>query len=188
MSNGTKLVETLVTPAGIGSYVAVLEPKPDPTGKLKYSLALLIPKSRTKELDPLRKAIQAVAVAKWGPKATAILQTSKYPALRDGDLKVDEEGKVDPIYKGHFYMSIRSDRKPQVIDGAKQPVFTDEDVYSGCLLRCSIAVFPYEQSGNKGIGLGLNNVQVLEKRTRLDGRRAAEDEFTEWTSDVDPTS
>jgi hypothetical protein len=192
MSNGTPLVKTLITPAGIGSYVSVLEPKADPQGKLKYSLALLIPKSRTKELDPLRAAIQEVAKAKWGPKAAGILQTTKYPALRDGDLKMveTEEGpKVDPVYKGHFYMSLRTDRKPQVIDAAKQPVFTDEDVYSGCLMRCQVAVFPYEQSGNRGIGLGLNNVQVLKKMARLDGRLPAEQVFTEWVDpDVDPTS
>lgn len=184
-----QLKKDLITPAGIGSYVSVLEPKADPKGKLKYSLALLIPKSRAKELAPLQAAIKEVAAAKWGAKAEAILKAAKYPAIRDGDAKVDGDGAVDPIYKGHYYLSIRSDRKPQVIDGKKQPVFTDEDVYSGCLVRCSIAVFPYEQSGNKGIGLGLNNVQVLEKRSRLDGRKAAEDEFTEWQSEeVDPTS
>jgi hypothetical protein len=188
MANGTQLVKTLITPAGIGSYVSVLEAKLDPMGKLKYGLALLIPKSRAAELKPLQAAITEVAAAKWGAKAPAVLAATKYPAIRDGDAKVDDEGKVDPIYKGHYYLSIRSDRKPQVIDGNKQPVFTDEDVYSGCLMRCSVAVFPYEQSGNRGIGLGLNNVQVLEKRARLDGRKAAEDEFDEWKPEVDPIS
>lgn len=185
MANST--VINLITPPGIGSYVSVLEPKPDPQGKLKYSLALLIPKSRSAELDAIRKAIDTVAAAKWGPKAKAILATTKYPAIRDGDAKLTQEGEPDPIYKGHFYLSIRSDRKPQVLDAKKNEVFTDEDVYSGCLLRCSIALFPYEQSGNKGIGLGLNNVQVLEKRPRLDGRKAATDEFSEWqTEEADP--
>ena len=187
MSDGKQLVKTLITPPGIGSYMAVLEPKADPQGKMKYSLALLIPKSLASSLGPLRAAITEVAQAKWGAKAEQILKTAKYPTIRDGDAKVDDDGKVDSTYKGHFYLSIRSDRKPQVIDGKKQPVFTDEDVHSGCLIRCSVAVFPYEQSGNRGVGLGLNNVQVLEKRTRLDGRKAAEDEFTEWqSSDVDP--
>ena len=69
MNDSKKLVQTLITPAGIGSYMAVLEPKADPMGKLKYSLALLIPKSRVAELVPLQKAITEVAAAKWGAKA-----------------------------------------------------------------------------------------------------------------------
>lgn len=181
-----QLKKNIVTPPGIGSYVAVLEPKPDPQGKLKYSLALLIPKSRAAELKDIQKAINEVAQAKWGTKAEAIMKAAKYPTIRDGDAKVNEEGKVDPIYKGHYYLSLRTDKKPQVWDAKKQPVFTDEDVYSGCLVRCGATLFAYEQSGNRGVALGLNSLQVLEKRDRLDGRSTDGSEFSEWTSEADP--
>jgi hypothetical protein len=43
------------------------------------------------------------------------------------------------------------------------------------------SVFAYEAKGNKGVSVGLNNVQVLKRSARMDGRKAAVDEFTEWT-------
>lgn len=175
--------KSLILPAGIASYANLLEPRADQTGKMKFSVSVLIAKARSKELDQLRAVALEVATAKWGVKGKAYLENQKYPLIKDGDLKKDDEGKVDPVYKGMLVISTRTDRKPGVIDAAKQPVFTDEDIYSGCLIRVSGNVFAYEVSGNKGVSFGLNNVQVLRKGTRLDGRKAAEDEFTEW---VDP--
>jgi hypothetical protein len=172
--------KTLILPPGIGSYVTVLEPKPNQQGKMQYSITVLVPKARAAELKPLEAAALAVAQEKWGGKAEAILKAAKYPVIKDGDKKVDDEGKVDPIYAGKYYFSAKSDKKPGVIDANKQPVFTEDDVFSGCFLRISGNVYAYEYQGNKGVSIGLNNVQVLKKGDRLDGRKAAEDEFSEW--------
>ncbi len=174
------MAKSMILPPGTGSYVTVLEPRADQSGKMKFSISLLIAKSRSAELEPLRKAALEVAVAKWGPKGAAILANAKYPLIKDGDKKVDDEGHVDPIYKGMLVISSRSDRKPGVVDANRQPVYSDEDVYSGCLVRISGGLFAYDYQGNKGVSFGLNNVQVLRKGQRLDGRKAAEDEFTEW--------
>jgi len=186
------MAKTIILPPGTGSYVTVLEPRADLKGNLKYSVTLLIAKARTAELEPLRKLATEVAVAKWGPKGATILANAKYPLIRDGDKKVDDEGKVDSIYKGMYYVVSRTDRKPQVIDALKNQIFTDEDVYSGCLMRISGAVFAYEAEGNKGVSVGLNNVQVLRKGPRLDGRKDATEEFTEWkdpgAAEADPTA
>ena len=179
------MAKTIILPPGIGSYVTVLEPRADQQGKMKYSLSLLITKSRSAELEPLRKLALAVATEKWGEKAASILAKAKYPIIKDGDAKVDDDGKVDPTYKGMLVVSLRTDRKPGVIDAMKQPVFTDEDVYSGCLMRVSGGVFAYDFQGNTGVSVGLNNVQVLKKLARIDGRKAAEDEFSEWKDEQD---
>jgi hypothetical protein len=176
--------KTLILPPGIGSYVTVLEPKPNQQGKMLYSLTVLIPKSRAAELGPLKAAALEVAQEKWGAKADAILKAAKYPVIKDGDLKVDDEGKVDPVYAGKWYFSAKSDKKPRVLDAQKAELFTDDDVYSGCFLRISGNVYAYEYQGNKGVSIGLNNVQVLKKGDRLDGRKAAEDEFTEWKDEA----
>lgn len=175
---------------GVGSYVTVLEPKPDQKGKLKYSVTILIPKSRGKELDPLRAEAIRVAKEKWGAKGEAILASAKNKMIQDGDTYVPQDGgEPDPSYKNNWFIRMRTDRKPQVIDGKKNPIFTDDDCYSGCLLRVSGNAFAYEREGNRGVSFGLNNVQVLEKRARLDGRKSAEDEFQEYTPpEVDPTS
>jgi hypothetical protein len=177
------------SPAGIGSYVTVLEPKPDQQGNLKYSLTLLISKSRAAELEPLKKLALEVAEEKWPGKGAVILAKAKYPIIKDGDTMLDDDGKVKPGYKGMLVISARTDRKPQVIDHAKQEVFTDEDVYSGCMIRFSAGCFAYDYQGNKGVSLGLNNVQVLKKLPRIDGRKAAVEEFEEYVDpdgEVDP--
>ncbi len=166
---------------GIGSYVTVLEPKPDMKGKLKYSITILIPKSLAPSvLKEIRADALVAAKDKWGAKGEAILKAAKNPMIQDGDTYVPQSGEPDPSYKGHFFIRMRSDRKPGVIDAKKQPVFTTDDIYSGCLVRVSGNVFAYEAEGNRGVSFGLGNVQVLEKRARLDGRKAAEDEFSEW--------
>lgn len=180
------MAKSIILPPGIASYANLIEPRADQQGKMKYSVSLLISKSRSKELDPLRAIALEVATAKWGPKAKALLENQKYPLIKDGDKKVDDDGKVDPIYKGMFVISAKTDRKPGIVDASRQPVFTDDDCYSGCMIRVSGNVFAYDYQGNKGLSFGLNNVQVLKKLARLDGRRAAEDEFTEWTEDGTP--
>lgn len=174
------MAKTLITPAGTGSYVTVLEPRADQQGKLKYSITILVPKSRAAELKPLEAAVLACATEKWGTKAPAILKAAKYPVIKDGDTKVDQEGNPDPTYKGHLYFAAKSDKRPGVIDAMKQPVFTEEDIYSGCLCRISVDAFAYEYQGNRGVSLGLNNVQVLRKGEKIAGRKAAEQEFSEW--------
>ena len=51
-------------------------------------------------------------------------------------------------------------------------------VYSGCWGRASINFFPFNTNGNKGVGVGLNNIQKLKDDDRLGAARAsAESDF-----------
>jgi hypothetical protein len=175
----------ITLPPGIGSYVTVLEPKPDQQGKMKYSTAVLIPKAREAELAPLKALVLKVASEKWGDKAAAIIAKAKYPVIKDGDKKVDDQGQVDSVYAGKWYFSARSDKKPIVYDAVKNLIYTDDEVYSGCFLRINGGVFAYDYQGNKGVSIGLNSVQVLRKGDRIDGRKTDGTEFSEWK---DPTA
>lgn len=174
----------LILPPGIGSFVTLLEPKPDDKGKMWFSTSLLYGKARSAELEPLRKAIETIAVGAFGDKAMQLMAGGvlRNP-LRDGDLRFAQDSGLYKAFKNCWFVGARTNRKPQVIDAAKNEVFTDEDVYSGCLMRASVSVFAYNKAGNKGVALGLNNVQVLKKLERLDGRKSATDEFSEWTDE-----
>jgi hypothetical protein len=44
-------------------------------------------------------------------------------------------------------------------------------------VRASLRAFAYDTNGNKGVSFGLNNIQKLGEGQRLDGRKAATDEF-----------
>ena len=59
-------------------------------------------------------------------------------------------------------------------------------MYSGCYGRASINFYPYSVNGNKGVGVGLNNVQKLTDGERLGGSRAtAESDFGDGFEDSD---
>jgi len=55
-------------------------------------------------------------------------------------------------------------------------------------VRASVTAFAYDRPESKGVSFGLNNIQLLDGTTpRLDGRKAAEDEF-EADASMQPAS
>ena len=50
-------------------------------------------------------------------------------------------------------------------------------IYSGCYIRASINIYPFNANGNRGIAAGLSNIQFWEDGEPLNGRVRAEDEF-----------
>jgi hypothetical protein len=78
-------------------------------------------------------------------------------------------------------------QKPGVIDVDKENILDASDVWAGQLVRFNVTPFAYENSGNYGVSLALNHVQILksEGRERLDGRKAAADSFDDEYSGYD---
>ena len=165
----------LITPPFTGSYVTLFQPRQvNNQGDPKYSVQMIFDKKA--DLKEFRAAIKEVAIEAFGPKAADIFDGNKlklHSPLRDGD----EEREDRPEYKGTVFANASSKKKPGIVDRERSPVVSDEDCYSGCTMRASVALFSYDTNGNKGIGVGLNNVQVIKKGAHLDGRKAAEDEF-----------
>jgi hypothetical protein len=170
----------IVLPVALGSYVNIFTPRPPPegqSGEPKYSISLLFDKANKKELEPLQKLIEHVATEKFGPTAKELLAKGKLRnPIRDGD----EDRPEDEVYAGKLFVGASTTRQPGIVDAKLQPVFEESEAYSGCFFRCSVAVFAYDKAGNKGVSLGLNNIQVVKKGTRIDGRVAAEKEFAEF--------
>lgn len=51
------------------------------------------------------------------------------------------------------------------------------------ILELQLIYFLSTQNGNKGIAVGLNNIQLVEKGEPLGGASAAEDDFDELDTD-----
>lgn len=157
------------------SYVNIFQPRAVNEGQdPKYSLCILIPKTDRATLDKIRKAIEAAKVAGiplWGGKVPPNL---KMP-LRDGDT----ERPDDPAFAGHFFINANSLSKPGIVDANVQPILDSSEVYSGCYGRVSVNFYAYNNSGNRGIACGLNNVQKLEDGEHLGGRSSPEDDFND---------
>ena len=141
----------------------------------KYSICLLIPKDDKATLGKIRAAIEDATKegvsSKWGGKKPANL---KLP-LRDGD---EERAAEAPEYEGMMFLNANSNSKPGIVDKDLNEILDPDEVYSGCWGRASINFYPFNTNGNRGIGVGLNNIQKLSDGERLGASRmSAEDDF-----------
>jgi hypothetical protein len=156
------------------SYVSVFEPKTmEGSTTAKYSVSILIPKTDTKTIEAIKAAVNEAAAAGkdklWGGKIPPVL---KLP-LRDGDVERPES----PEYAGHFFVNASSTNKPGVVDKDLNDIIDREEFYSGVFARASVNFYPFNQSGNKGIACGLNNLQKVADGERLAGGASAKDDF-----------
>jgi len=175
---GTTVNKKLVLPPGLGNYAAIFKPRAYENQDPKFSIVLSWPKAEKESLTPLIQAIVAAAKATFGEEAVALLKNGKLKnPLRDGDTETGEDGK--PRFPGQYFLtaSAKADRAPQIVDAKVQPVFEEGEAYSGCTFRASVNLFTFEKKGNRGVAVGLNNLQVVKKGPRLDGRKSAEEDF-----------
>lgn len=149
----------------------------------KFSICLLIPKEDKATLKKIKaaidEAIQEGISSKWNGKKPANV---KLP-LRDGD---EERADEAPEYEGMMFLNANSTQKPGIVDKDLNEIFDPDEVYSGCWGRASINFYPFSVNGNKGIGVGLNNVQKLKDGEHLGAARAsAESDFNDDFEDDD---
>ena len=160
------------------SYLTWHQPKlNDLNGKMEYSTQLLIPKSDKETVSKIKAAIEAAIKKKWGKKPTN--PKFKMP-LRDGDDPAETKSDGSPLgaeYKGHYFMNIRSDQKPGVVDHMREPITDPNEFVSGDYGKATMSAFGYEAKGNVGVSFGLHNLQKTAKGVPLGSRVAAEDDF-----------
>lgn len=150
------------------SYVNVFAPRKDNNGKEKYSVCVIIDKNNKEALDLIRDTIANVKAigksSKWDGKIPANL---KEP-LRDGG--IDRED--DPAFAHSYFLNCNTEQKPGVgvlVNGKNQAAFDSEDFYSGCYGAVTLNFYPYNSNGNRGVGVGLQNVTKLRDGERLSG-------------------
>lgn len=160
------------------SYVNIFKSRAFREGQdAKYSICLLIPKSDKKGLAKITaamdEAVQEGIRSKWGGK----MPKNLHLPLRDGD---EERADEAPEYEGMMFLNANSNTKPGIVDKDLVQILDPDEVYSGCWGRASINFFAYDSNGNRGVGVGLNNILKLSDGERLGGSRAsAEDDFSD---------
>lgn len=142
----------------------------------KYSTSILIDKNDKATLAKIDAAIKdamVVGKSKLADKNGKVVEARLKMPLRDGDAERDgDEG-----YEGMYFINASSIRRPGVVDADLNPIIDPDEFYSGCYGRASLNFYAFNVQGNKGIAVGLNNVQKLEDGERLDGATSAEDDF-----------
>lgn len=171
MENSTKVVTGKVR----FCYVNVFEPTSMNEGETpKYNICILIPKSDTKTVEAVKKAIEAAKIvgkAKIADKNGKIPNSIKIP-LRDGD----DERSDDPTFEGMYFINANSTRKPAIVDKELNAIMSKDEFYSGCYGRASINFYAFNVQ-SKGIAAGLNNLQKLEDGEQLAGGASADEDF-----------
>ncbi len=125
----------------------------------KYSSCILIPKGDQATIDKLNLALSHAVQAGqakglWGANLPS---SFKWP-LRDGDAEYLEKGEE---YKGHWFLNATSVRKPRIVDLARNDIYDESEVYSGCYARVCINLYPFSKKGSRGIACGLEAVQKI---------------------------
>lgn len=136
----------------------------DPT----YSYTLIFEPGT--DMTPIKNAAWAAAQEKWGDKAKTM--TLRNPIRSNSD----REGQAG-YTPGGVFLNCRSKAKIQVVDGAKRPITSPDDIYSGCFVRAALIAFAYDQKGNKGVSFAAGPLQKWEDGERLDNRISADQAF-----------
>jgi Protein of unknown function (DUF2815) len=145
----------------------------------KYQLVLLVDKTDP-GIDTLRTEVKRIITEKFAGKAKGLSMP-----ITDGD---DPDEK--PEFKGFWVIKAKTNRAPGVVD-QRNRLITDVGeiqrlIQSGDYVRISYNCFSYDVGGNKGVAVGLNNVQFVAKGEPLmTTRAAATDEFEPIETDGD---
>lgn len=165
------------------SYVHLFTPYANPNGgEPKYSTTILIPKSDIAAKQRIDAAIQAAITAGVSSRWNGVRPPQVAVPIHDGDGVRPSDGMpFGDECKGHWVVTGSSKQPPQVVDSQLNPIISQTEIYSGVYARVSINFFPYANSGKKGIGCGLGNVQKLEDGEPLGGGSSAADDFGDGT-------
>lgn len=143
-------------------------------GEPLYSVCGITPKSDKETKKKFDTAIQAaceLGKPLWG----GVIPKNLDLPLRDGDLK----GEKYLEFKNSFFFNAKSRYKPGLVDADGIEILDSSQVYSGCIARLSINLYPYNAVGNVGIGIGLNNLMKISDGKRLSGRGNPADDFAQ---------
>lgn len=161
-------------------------------GKAAFSASFILPRNHP-QIAEIKKALRAVADAKWGAKGAATytaLEKSDKLALHDGDTKAQYAG-----FEGNLFINARNETRPTVkdTDGATPLVQGDGKPYGGCYVWANVEFWAQDNQYGKRINATLRAVQFLRDGESFGGGSlpASDEEFADLSEgaadDDDPT-
>lgn len=179
---------TIIVPLFRANYVNIDEPRAmQDGGVLQYSLSAswdfpnFSPFAK-KRWGALMKEMDRVSVAAFG-KPWKDLPGNFKKGIRGNDERENRAG----FPEGGFFASLTAGVKypPGVVvydreEKKNVPVPREnvgQVVYSGCYCEATVAVYPYDNNGGKGLALGLRNIRKIADGERLDGSASAVEDF-----------
>ena len=160
------------------SFEHLSRPYSNNGGEPKYSCTVLVPKTDTATYNDLKNALNAAYEAGVNDKWKGSRPQLRYPVIYDGDGVRPSGEAFGEECKGHWVLTASNKQQPQVVHQSNIRVqLAETDIYSGMYARVTVNFFPYENSGNRGVGCGLGNVLKTRDGEPLSGRASAESDF-----------
>lgn len=163
----------ITTEAFTASFPALFEPQGFAGSEEKYSVTMLWDKGT--DLSKLKAACEAAITKKWGADRPANIAMP----MKDGDEKLDKDGKPRPEYAGKKFAIAKAKAvdPPKVVDTDLNPILDKTEVYGGCKLRAAVSAYAWEFAGKRGVSLYLGNVQKVGDGESFGSTSSVEDDF-----------
>jgi hypothetical protein len=172
------MANKVVTPIGLLSFPALFEARAAvPGGEPRFSLNIVFDKEaqKTEAYKALVKEVEACAKEFF---------QGKLPANWRNPIRDAGEKEYAGYEDGYTYISAWTKQRPGLIGPNKEEIDLPEQVFAGQKVRATVRPFGYNQQGNKGVALSLQNVQIAKfDMPRLDGRSSAKQDFDEIPQD-----
>lgn len=189
MSNVAKKPTEVHIPARF-SYMHVFEPKQmtdaagKPSGKLKFSVSLIIDKEDAALIKTIKLGIKAAYDAGLSTKFGGKAPVGWKNPLRDGDTDRPD----DPAYNGKYFINASSDTKPGMVRWDKDlkcmvGLTGPDEFNSGDYGTAVVNFYAFNTNGNKGIAAGLNHLLKRKTGEPLAGKGSAENAFKDYAFD-----
>lgn len=145
----------------------------------KFAATILLPPDY--DVKPLVKAMEEAAVEKWGA------DKAKWPKPFWGPKQVirdaGEKAGLAGYLPGWKFIGLKSKTQPGIVNGMLEKVTDEKEAYAGRWIRVTARAYAYD-TVTKGVGLGLQNVQLLKHDTPFSGAARAEDDFDAIAEDL----
>lgn len=168
--------EKMITPAFRGSFAALaravnIKGESDPD-KAKFQITVVLDKK-----NPFWKKVAGVV------KATATEKFGKIPSKLKRPVKDGDESDY-PEFAGCYTLQASSQRKPDAVDKALQPIMSADELYSGAWYRASIRPFAWDHpTGGKGVSFALDNIMKIKDDDPLSGSGTAAGDFADFAEE-----
>jgi len=169
--------KSVVTPYGILAFPSLFEARsvPGTNQEPRFSTILVFDEAaqRKPEFLALQNEIMAAADERWPNK-------KDHRGLRMPIRKSEEKDGVNGFEPGTVFINAWTKTRPGIVDRNRNEILTKAEVWAGQLARAFVRPFAYDTSGNKGVSLMLENVQIVKSdMPRIDGRKSAAESFTD---------
>ena len=109
-------------------------------------------------------------------KSISDFPANMHRGLRDGQ----EKAQMDGYGEGKVFSNITTKIRPGVVNAKREDLGPEhgnaDELYPGCYARATVGVYSYDNK-QKGVAIGLLNLQKVKDGERLDSRKNAAEDF-----------